>query len=176
MAIIKKLVHFYNKFEEYLLVYSLMFMVIIIFMQVIMRYVFNSSLSWSEELARYLFVWQVFLSASIGVRKNNQIRVEIFSSKIMGLKSKQSLELFINILIIGVYIVFLVAGYRSLSSIVEKNVVSIALRIPMCLVFSAIPFSAFVIIIRMVCRVIHDIKHFGEEIIPPLNNGKGAEI
>ena len=163
MAIIKKLVHFYNKAEEYLLVYTLMLMVIIIFMQVIMRYVFNSSLSWSEEFARYLFVWQVFLAASIGVKNNNQIRVEIFTSKIKGLKSKQILELFINILMIALYVVVLIAGYKSFSSIVEKNVVSIALRIPMSLVFSALPFSAVIIIIRLVCRVINDIKHFGEK-------------
>ena len=35
-------------------------MTLLIFVQVIMRYVLQSSLSWSEELARYLFVWMAY--------------------------------------------------------------------------------------------------------------------
>ncbi len=46
----KFLVTIWNKMEEYFLVYSLILMVILVFIQVIMRYIFNNSLSWSEEL------------------------------------------------------------------------------------------------------------------------------
>jgi hypothetical protein len=41
----------WNHFEEYLLVGSLAFSVALVFLQVVMRYVFQQSLSWSEELA-----------------------------------------------------------------------------------------------------------------------------
>ena len=57
----KKIAQCYNKLEEWLLVGSLAFSVILLFIQVIMRSVFNSSLSWSEELARYIFIWQIYI-------------------------------------------------------------------------------------------------------------------
>jgi TRAP-type C4-dicarboxylate transport system permease small subunit len=38
--------------------------------QVLYRYVLNHSLAWSDELGRYLFLWCVFLGATIGVKEN----------------------------------------------------------------------------------------------------------
>lgn len=56
----------YNHLEELILVCMFAVMVIVIFVQVIMRFVFNNSLSWSEALARLLFVWLTWLeSASV---------------------------------------------------------------------------------------------------------------
>ena len=44
---------FLNNFEEYFCVWTLAIMTIVVFVQVVMRYVFANSLSWSEELARF---------------------------------------------------------------------------------------------------------------------------
>ncbi|MCL2601411.1 MAG: TRAP transporter small permease subunit, partial [Treponema sp.] len=49
-------------------IFLMSFMVIILFIQVIMRRVFNNSLFWSEELARYMFIWLVYLGISHGAR------------------------------------------------------------------------------------------------------------
>ena len=52
---------FLNEHLEEFFIIPLMFaMSIIIFIQVVMRYAFQNSLTWSEELARYLFVWLVY--------------------------------------------------------------------------------------------------------------------
>ncbi len=174
MKIIKAIVNIYNKIEEYFLVINLVAMVAVIFMQVIMRYVFNNSLTWSEELARYLFIWQVLLAASVATRKNIQIRIEMFSQKIKSLKGKQALELLVNFLIMGLYITFFISGMASFESIADKDVVSIAMRMPMTLVFFAIPFSSAIIVLRMLCRIIYDIIHFGQE--KPLKEGSGEEL
>lgn len=51
-------------------------MVIVIFYQVILRYVFNASNIWSEELARYLMCYSVLLGAAIAVRKYSHLQVD----------------------------------------------------------------------------------------------------
>ena len=44
-------------------------MTLILAVQVFMRYVMGASLSWSEELARYLFIWLIYLGISFGARQ-----------------------------------------------------------------------------------------------------------
>lgn len=64
-----------ERLEESLLVVLLGTMVALIGLQVFMRYVMQASLSWSEELARYLFIWATYIGVSFGVRQRAHIRV-----------------------------------------------------------------------------------------------------
>ena len=75
-----KIVYGYNHLEEYLLVGSLVFSVLLVFLQVVMRTVFKNSLSWSEELARYLFIWQTWLGVSIAFKEDEHIKVTLIYS------------------------------------------------------------------------------------------------
>jgi TRAP-type C4-dicarboxylate transport system permease small subunit len=52
------------------------------FLQVIARYLFQVSTPWSEELARLLFVWGVFLGAAVGVRRDLHTRVDFVFRKL----------------------------------------------------------------------------------------------
>lgn len=66
-----KVIRAYDHLEEALLFVILTAMVAIIFIQVVMRYVFNNALSWSEELARYLYVWSTWVGVSYSARRGN---------------------------------------------------------------------------------------------------------
>ena len=57
LKIIRGIFSVIEKFLEYLSMGMLVAMVIIICYQVIMRYVFNRSPSWSEEIAIRLMIW-----------------------------------------------------------------------------------------------------------------------
>jgi TRAP-type C4-dicarboxylate transport system permease small subunit len=46
---------------------------ILVFANVVMRYFFNSGIPWGEELARFLFVWVIFLGSINALRKNNHL-------------------------------------------------------------------------------------------------------
>ena len=52
--------------------------IIIMFFQIIMRYVFHSGFVWAEELSRLLFVWIVYLGVPIAIRKFANIEVDYF--------------------------------------------------------------------------------------------------
>ena len=63
-----------NRIEEIILVAMFAVMVLVIFVQVIMRKA-NNSLVWSEELGKFLFVWISWLGISIGQRKGEHIKI-----------------------------------------------------------------------------------------------------
>lgn len=65
----RKTLHWLDEnLEEFILVIFLIAMTLIMGIQVLCRYVLGMSLSWSEELTRYLFIWCGFLSVSYSAR------------------------------------------------------------------------------------------------------------
>ena len=69
-----------NRLEEIILVAMFAAMVLIIFIQVIMRKA-NNSLVWSEELGKFLFVWISWLGISIGQRKGEHIKITMLTDR-----------------------------------------------------------------------------------------------
>ncbi|WP_460275922.1 TRAP transporter small permease [Celeribacter sp. ULVN23_4] len=61
--------------EEALIVFLLALMSVLIVTQVIMRYVFSASLAWSDEAARYCFVWMTYLGVAFGVKHSAHVNV-----------------------------------------------------------------------------------------------------
>lgn len=80
MSFCRKMLDRVNALAEYAVCALLAVMVVVVFLQVIFRFVIRSSLPWSEEMARYLMVWIVFLGASIGVKRKSHIGVEALVS------------------------------------------------------------------------------------------------
>ena len=60
-----------EKIEKLFLAVTVAIMIIVITYQVILRYVFSASNAWSEELARYLFIYDVMVAAAIATRRNS---------------------------------------------------------------------------------------------------------
>ncbi len=57
-------------------------MIVVTLAQVIFRYVIESPLPWSEELARYCFVWIVFLGGAIGLSRGVHLGVDLFVNQL----------------------------------------------------------------------------------------------
>lgn len=77
-----KMIKILDKVEDTCLIVMFAAMVGIIFFQVIMRYMFNNSLPWSEELGKFFFVWISWLGISIGHRRNEHIRITLIVDKL----------------------------------------------------------------------------------------------
>lgn len=72
----------YFKLIELVLVLCLGAMVLMVLGNVILRYGFNSGITVSEELSRFLFVWLVFLGAITGMRENAHLGVDMLVRKL----------------------------------------------------------------------------------------------
>jgi TRAP-type transport system small permease protein len=69
-TIIKNIDRF-NKVLGVVLALLIMVMSAVIFYQVFSRFILKDSLRWSEELARYLMVWSVFIGSALAIRLKN---------------------------------------------------------------------------------------------------------
>ena len=66
---VQKLIGRYCQLLTVIMVICLALMVLMVFSNVVMRYAFNSGIAISEELSRWLFLWLIFLGASIAVHE-----------------------------------------------------------------------------------------------------------
>src|SRR3712207_6435249 len=70
------LIEGYFKLLKVLIALFLAIMVVLVFGNVVLRYVFNSGITVSEEVARWLFVWLTFLGAIIVLREHGHLGVD----------------------------------------------------------------------------------------------------
>jgi len=73
----KKLIDGYFRLLGLLMVLCLVTMVILVFGNVVLRYGFNSGITSSEEVSRWLFVWLVFLCSIVALRHRQHLGVEV---------------------------------------------------------------------------------------------------
>ena len=71
-----------NRLEEGILALLLAFMTLLTFIQVVLRYVFNSGIVWSLEATTYSFAALVLVGMSYGVRTKTHIAVDLFTRKL----------------------------------------------------------------------------------------------
>ena len=72
-------------------------MLVIIFAQVVTRYLFNYTPEWSEELARFLFVWVVFLGSALIMGESGHLAVQFLPDKFKGTVFGTVLDVVINV-------------------------------------------------------------------------------
>lgn len=153
---IKKIAKAYNSFESTVLMISLAVIVAVIFSQVVMRYVFNDSLSWSEELARYLFVWFSWLGVSAGVKDNEHLRVEFLA---MGLKRKgliktnEVVSIIVNLVWLATTVIVAYYGAVVVAGQMELGVVTPAMRFPVYFGYLCIPICSTLVGIRLIFNI-----------------------
>lgn len=77
-----------GKAIEAFVVVILSAMSILVFLNVVLRYGFNSSINITEEVSRYMFVWLAFLGAALAFSENQHVSVTILTSKLSPLARK----------------------------------------------------------------------------------------
>lgn len=134
--------HRVNAGVEYILFGLGISMSFIVALQVFFRYALNSSLFWSEELARFMLVWLAFLGASVAYRRRVHPGVDIFYSQTPPWL-QQTLSIVIHLISIGLFCVMIVFGYQFAYFV--RLQISPALYLPKWVIFSVIPISGLIL-------------------------------
>ena len=88
-----------DEIEETIIAIILAMMVIITFINVVLRYGFNSGLIWGLEMVTFLFAWLVLLGISYGVKKKLHLGVDALIN-IVSTPTKHTLALIVGVLCI----------------------------------------------------------------------------
>jgi TRAP-type C4-dicarboxylate transport system permease small subunit len=57
-------------------------MIAVVSLQVALRYLLNTSLDWSDEVSRLLFVWSIFLAIPLGIREGAHVGIDILAGRL----------------------------------------------------------------------------------------------
>jgi TRAP-type C4-dicarboxylate transport system permease small subunit len=144
---------FLNNFEEYFVVWTMALMTILVFCQVVMRYIFSNSLSWSEELAKFIFIWLSWVGASYAVKERSHFRVEMFADLLKG-QSRKTFELLILVIWFGFSLIMAWLGTQFVIFHIETGQVSAALEVPMSWVYAAVPVGCGLMAARLIVEIV----------------------
>lgn len=148
--------------EAVIVTILLLSMSFLVGLQVVMRYVFHNSLSWSEELARYMFIWLVYVGISYGVKRNRHICID-FVHDILPSKGAAVLSMLADLIFFAFALLAVKYGSNIVSRVVFSTQTSPALEIPMWLVYSAVPVGFGLVCLRLLQSLFLKISHFAKK-------------
>ena len=150
------------KLIEWLLIAGGGFMVVMVCLEVILRYCFKSSLFFTEELSRYIMIWIVFLGTALLVYEFKHINIDVITGKLSP-KGQAVCALFSQI-IVALFCIFLaVEGTKILPMQLEQEAVS--MPVTMFWFYLCIPVGAVLCIIFLVAQIMKsfsDLKKFNQ--------------
>ncbi len=124
---------------------------VIVGVSVFTRYCLNSSLGWSDELSRFLFIWVSFLGAAYAYGLNEHIGLDFVVDRIRNEKTRTVIRLLSEICI-GV-VIFVIAWYGWDVAVSATNL-SPALDIPMTVVYGVVPLTGALMAVLNVLKIL----------------------
>ena len=81
-AVMNKVLNGLSRVLEFLIASALALMVVLVFGNVVLRYGFNSGITVSEEVSRWLFIWGTFLGAVLALREHGHLGMDMVVSRL----------------------------------------------------------------------------------------------
>ena len=140
-----------NRLSEYLLIAVLSALAVVVFMQVVFRYLLHFPLFWTEEFARYCLVWASLLGAGVAVKRNEHIAVTVFLNRfprnvgrVMVLAARISVAVILAVMVWGGVKLVMITSAQT----------SPAMRIPMSIPYLALPIGSTVMLFHMLALIV----------------------
>ncbi len=161
---IKNLLDNIRKTTNFIVVFLFTVVVVVVFTQVIARYVVGSSLKWADELSRYAFVWLVYLGGTTTIREGKNVCFDLLLDSLRGKKYKIMFT-FVNLASV-VFLVFMIylGIFVSKSMMIESSPI---MRWPMAVVTSVIPIGGVLMFFEQISYYLEHLndKEIGKEAI-----------
>ena len=139
MSLLEKIGAYLNKVVSYFVGALLFMMFTLVVLQVLLRYIFQAPLAWTDEAARYLMTWMIFVGACVSSYECSHLGVTILFDKTHGM-TRLILATLINICVCIFLFLITIQGYSILS--IVKNASSPALQMSMAVPYLCVPIGS----------------------------------
>ena len=140
----KKVLRFIDEnLELFFLTILLIIICVSMIAQVVMRYVFNNSLSWSEEISRYCLVWSTFFSIGYCTRYRKSLRITLLVDALPA-RVREVVYIVVQAVICVFYGWLAVSMWSVLLSASKTSRVTPATQIPIWVIY-IVPFVGYVL-------------------------------
>jgi TRAP-type C4-dicarboxylate transport system permease small subunit len=139
-----KIVHLVTKTA---LIVVLSVMALVVFLQVIFRYVLDLPLFWTEEFARYCLVWASLLGAAVAMKRGQHLAVTICMDRLPP-GAHRVLSVVARLSVIVILAVIVVGGIQLV--LLTRAQISPALRVPMSIPYLAVPVGAAIMLFHAI--------------------------
>lgn len=150
-----------EQFEKWFLIASLIVMVLVTFMQIVLRW-FNAATVWAEEFSRYVMLYQVWVGASYAVHEDAHIRITALIGKLSGGR-RRGMDLVVLTLWLLFALWLTVEGCVLVGKIAAMGQVSSAMRIPMTIPYASVPIGGALMTARLVQKIVERLRNTQEE-------------
>ena len=159
-----KILNFLDKiltwFEEWTLFITVMVALVSLFVNVVLRYGFNYSLAWSEELVREVIIYTTFIGCSAAVKNRSMIKIDALVQLVPALKTP--LTYFSNFSILIFSMIMMYYGWLMAAMQLKTHQKTIILQIPLVYLYAILPLMGAMMFIRTI-QVIYDDIQEGRE-------------
>jgi len=151
----KKIIDFiyetkFTKFVSSILIIGLS---LVMCMNVILRYFFHFSFNWGDEILRYMSIYMAFAAIAAGWRHGKHISITVITEHLVPERARKYFRLaadIASIFFMGVLIYF---GIILVSKIAAQGQVSPALRMPMAVIYAAVPACGVISILQILLQI-----------------------
>ncbi len=141
------------KGEGWVLIALVVVMTVVVFLQVLYRYLLTQPLYWSEELARYLFVWISILGSALSLQRRGHFGMDFFY-RVLPDQGRRFLIFVVYVLIGVVILVLLVEGIFLVQKTAAQQ--SPAMEISMGWAYACLPVGASLMAIHLLVIIIKE--------------------
>lgn len=140
---------FDENFEECLLMILLVLMTVVMFAQIIMRFVYRESMSWPEEFCRFCFVISGFLSIGYCIRRDKMLKVDILVGFFPD-SLKRVFDLLGRVVTLIFFTYFSYYGYFAMMNSVRGGMKSPAMEVPMYVLYGSVFVGSVIGVLRQI--------------------------
>lgn len=148
-----------RRLEKILGVGLYLYIITVVFFEVVARYLFHSSVLWAEETAIYAFIWLTYISMASLARTRSHLAFTAIRDVLPPLP-QLFLLLLSDICLLALSVIIIVHIYQPIADNILFEQAMMGVNLPLWLATAAVPFGWFLVLVRVIQRAIDTIRDY----------------
>ena len=123
--------------------------VLIMLLQIVMRYLLNNSLSWTEEFCRYCYIYLMFIGMSFAIKEGSNLRVDAII-EMLPFSFRRIMMGLVDLLVFAMLIFMFLSSVTAVGNAYMVGNYSTGLKMPLYIIYCSVPIGFGLSIVRYV--------------------------